>query len=234
MGGVAFGIKATKNWYFKQIETLVLAKLKARNELMLEKSNLYPEFILQSLTCLQDRVVRGSKDSPDLLLKLSDTLSYILYDSQGDLIELEKELAMVQNIVMFKAIHWPSCNIQFITTGISTARYVTPLSLFRAVENFLRVVGVETDIPTEVDMRINIEDEYLRFNATVQYSPDQTNLSAFEGIIGKMRKHVDDAYSDGGVAKEMGSGQYSVSIALHLTKQGVHINDIPAKENVLA
>ncbi len=49
-----------------------------------------------------------------------------------------------------------------------------------------------------------------------------------------MRKHVDDAYSDGGVAKVTGSGQYSVSIALRLSKQGVHINDIPAKENVLA
>ena len=234
MGGVAFGIKATKNWYLKQIENLVLAKLKARNELMLEKSNLYPEFILQSLTSLQDRVVRGSKDSPDLLLKLSDTLSYILYDSQVDLIEVEKELVMVRNIVMFKAMHWPSCNIQFITTGISTARYVTPLSLFRTVEIFLRVVGVETDIPTEVDMRINIEDEYLRFNAVIQYSPDRTNLSALEGIIGKMRKHVDDAYSDCSAAKVTGSGQYSVSLALHLTKQGVHINDIPAKENVLA
>ncbi|HMG93311.1 MAG TPA: histidine kinase [Chryseolinea sp.] len=234
MGAVALGLKATKSWYVKQTENLVLAKLKARNELMLEKSNLYPEFILQSLSSLQDRVDRGSGDAPDLLLKLSDTLSYILYDSQVELIELEKELGMVRNIVKFKAMHWSSCNIQFIITGISAERQVMPLVLFRMVENFFRVMSVEGDIPTEVDIRMNIDDDYLSFNAAIQYSPDRTNPLAFEDLITKMRKHLDDTYSDGCDAMKTGSGQYSVSVPLHLIKQRTQTNDIPSKENVLA
>ena len=234
MGGVAFGLKAMKSWYLKQLENLVLAKLKAQNELKLEKANLYPEFILQALTSLLDRVAKGTIDSPDLLLKLSDTLSYILYDSQDELIQLEKELTMVRNSVMFRAMQWPSCNIQFVTTGISTDRYVTPLAVFRMVENVFRVVGVESPISTDVEMRIGIEDENLNVNMVIQYAVDRHDRPGVESIVGKIKKHIEDTYHHRGEAIEMGKGQCSVSVTLPLSKQAVFLNDIQTKENVLA
>jgi two-component system LytT family sensor kinase len=234
MGGVAFGLKAMKSWYLKQIENLALAKLKAQNELKLEKANLYPEFILQALTSLLDKVVKRTIDSPDLLLKLSDTLSYILYDSQVELIQLEKELIMVRNIVMFRAMQWSSCNIQFVTGGISTDRYVAPLAVFRMVENIFRVVGVETEVPTDVDMRIGIEDEYLNVSVVIQYSLDRHDRPGFESIVRKMKKHIEDTYNHHGEAFEMGRGQCSVSVTLPISRQIAYVNDIQTKENVLA
>lgn len=233
IGVVAFGLKATKSRYLKQVEHFVLVKLKAENDLNLEKANLYPEFVLQSLKCLQDKVVKGTADSGDLLLKLSDTLSYILYDSQVELIDLEKELAMVRNIIMFKSIQWPSCDIQFVTNGIPANQQIAPLALFRMVEKFFRCVGVEMNTPTEADMTINIDGESLNFNAFILYSASRLGKNEFERIADNMKKQVNDVYADGLISNDSETAQYSVSFVLHLTKP-VELSHITIDQNVLA
>lgn len=234
MGGVAFGMKATKSWYQRQAENLTLERVKARNEVELEKANLYPDFILQALESLQGKVSQASDDSTDLLLRLSDTLSYILYDNQVELVDLEKELLMVRNVIVLKNVQWPSCNIHFEIEGAPAGKQVTPLSLFRVVENLFRFIGDEEQVPDDVEVKIKIEAAFLNSAVAAHYSTDPKNAPAIGNIVERFTRHVSQSSGNPCKVTELKDEGFAVSVKLDLINQRLDVNNINTKENVLA
>jgi Histidine kinase len=216
MGGVALSIKVTKNWYVRQIENLELQKQKAKHEFRLEKANLYPEFILQALNSLQGTIATGSDESPALLLKLSDTLSYILYDGQDDLIELEKELTMVRNIIDFNKLNWGRCASMHISTfGDPENKSIAPLTLFRLTQNLLQFIGRETNGLNEVDIKIQVEYESLTFKLIAIYSLEKSSMEDWKSTVNKLQTQLDGVYH-GACELKAADDEYAYSISLRL------------------
>src|SRR5580765_3832992 len=100
LGGFAIGIKAAKNWYIQQKENLILSKQKNRTALQLLKARIHPQFLFHSLDSLYTNIKAGSSKSPEMILNLSDQLSYILYESDEELVPLEKELIILEKLVV--------------------------------------------------------------------------------------------------------------------------------------
>jgi two-component system, LytTR family, sensor kinase len=226
-GGVAMCIKATKKWYVSEKENRALQKQKARNELNLEKANLYPEFILQALKSLHEKINDGATESPIVLLKLSDTLSYILYDSQNESIELEKELSMVENIIAFKKL---AANNNFAihlsVAGDGQHKHVAPLTLFRLIQNLFQIIATNEEYLSEVSIKIQIESNSLSFQLTAIYSCGPNELEHWREVIAKTRTQLNGLYYsayDFKVAEE--EYMYSISLGLGLNR----INSIEKK-----
>jgi sensor histidine kinase YesM len=221
VGVVALGIKTTKNLYVRQKENLALQKQKVRNELRLEKANLYPEFILQALNSLQLKIMSGAAESPTLLLKLSDTLSYILYESQDDLIALDKELMMVKNIIEFKKISYAShCAIRFSVVGDLDNKCITPLTLFRLIENLFQMIGNEEG-PIEADIKISIEDEFLFFKLICVYSLEKDGVDDWENLVIKVQTTINRVHQ-GACELKVAEDERAYSIFLTLGLSGPH------------
>lgn len=239
VGGMALGIKATKSWYVRQLENQALEKQKARNELKLEKANLYPEFILQSLNSLQLKIQSGAVESPVLLLKLSDTLSYILYDSQNDLIELEKELAMVQHIIAFKKLYSNErFAILFSMMGDLQNKSIAPLTLFKLIQNLFQLIETNEQGLSEVRIKIQVENDLLSFQLTAIYSSDPSDVLNWRLVTAKVRAQLNTLYHSAcefRVSEE--ECMYSISIGLGLTRARSiqKTSDKPTQhENILA
>ena len=234
MGGVALGIKATKNWYIRHQENLELEKQKVRRELSLERANLYPEFILQTLASLQVKIASGANESPAFLLKLSDTLSYILYDSQDDLIALEQELSMVRNIVDLKKMNCAGRPLIHLSVhGDCGNKYIAPLTLFRLTQSLLQIIT--NDDLSEVNIKIDIEGDSLFFRLIGTYSFEQDMAHYWQTLLTKIRKQLKGIYPDAyelKVAED--ENAFSLSRRQGITFAGTRIQTIKNAEYVLA
>jgi sensor histidine kinase YesM len=79
------GLRLGRNAWLQQAANLRLAAQKARTELQLLKTRIDPRFLFTTLGQLRTAVSRRSPEAPAAILRLSETLSNILYEGEGDL-----------------------------------------------------------------------------------------------------------------------------------------------------
>jgi sensor histidine kinase YesM len=81
-------IKLARAWFrLNQME-----QEKTSNELKVLRSQLNPHFLFNSLNNLYTLTRKKSDKAPEMVLKLSDILRYVIYDAETNFISLEKEL----------------------------------------------------------------------------------------------------------------------------------------------
>jgi LytS/YehU family sensor histidine kinase len=97
--GIVTGIKFSKKWLLQQRENEKLAKQKLATELQLLKTSIHPRFLFYSLHTVEKHIERSSIESPELILQLSDLLSYILYENDKNWVELDKELEIIRGYI---------------------------------------------------------------------------------------------------------------------------------------
>ena len=97
--GIAAGIKFSKKWFLQQRGNEKLAKQKLATELQLLKTSIHPRFLFHSLHTVQRHINRSSEQSPELIVQLSDLLSYILYEKDENWVSLEKELEIIRHYI---------------------------------------------------------------------------------------------------------------------------------------
>jgi len=68
-------------------------------ELTQLKAQINPHFLFNVLNSLYALSLQQSTQTPEAILKLSDILRYMLYDTTAPFVSIEKELAMLQNYV---------------------------------------------------------------------------------------------------------------------------------------
>lgn len=78
------GIRLGRNAYIQQQANLLLAKQKARTELQLLKTRIDPQFLFNTLDQLRAKADAGVPELPSAILRLSDTLSDVLYGLRQD------------------------------------------------------------------------------------------------------------------------------------------------------
>ena len=158
IGGLALGIKFAKNLYLQHKENSVLARQKIITELQLEKARIYPRFLYQSLDNLRAGINSGAPGASALLLKISDLLSYILYDNNEKWVLLEKELGMMQNLIdVEKSSRAKHLDIQVQISGNPDDKYIVPMTLFPLLENCFKALEDKKSNKPAISLDIKIK-----------------------------------------------------------------------------
>jgi len=141
-----------------------LQRHKIETEMQLLKTQFQPHFLYDSLQHILFLIRTRSEESASTVLKLSDLLSYILYENEKESVSLEKEFEMVRAYIGLKKRFYPSkFKIQFEQQAINDKLLIAPLLLVSLVEDcfekFLR------SDKRKLDLVINIktEDKELYF-----------------------------------------------------------------------
>lgn len=100
--GITTGITFSKKWYYHQQENEKLTRQKLATELQLLRTSMHPRFLFHSLQTVQQHIEWRSEESPALILNLSDLLSYILYENEGNWATIKKELDIVQSYIVLE------------------------------------------------------------------------------------------------------------------------------------
>jgi sensor histidine kinase YesM len=202
-------IKLLKHWHLEQKENELLQRQKINTELQLLKTQFQPNFLYDALQHIFYLIHKHSPQSPDTVLKLSDLLSYILYENEKDHVPLEKEIQIIKTYLSLKKTFYPDrLWVQLKEQGETTGMNIAPLLLVSLVESclekFLRTpaqqLNLSLDIKTEngelyflMECKNNFENELAERNDDDKWIK---SLKRIEMLY--PGKHSFDMYSENG------------------------------------
>lgn len=138
-------------------------------ELNFLKAQVHPHFLFNTLNNLYALTLQSSQSAPKVVLKLSELMSYMLYDAQSASIALGKEIAHIQNYVELEKLRYNNrLEVSLNVSGEIGQKRIAPLLLIPFVENAFKH-GVANDID-QVWVTIDIKAQAAWVSVQVENS----------------------------------------------------------------
>lgn len=139
-------IHLIKKWYFSEQERQLLRQEKLEAELRYLKAQIHPHFLFNTLNNLYSLIITQSSKAPEIVYKLSQLMSYMLYDSNKPFVPLQMEIDYIENYITLEKIRYAdrldvSLNILDNIDNI----HIAPLLILPFIENSFKH-GVASDI----------------------------------------------------------------------------------------
>jgi two-component system, LytTR family, sensor kinase len=171
--GFATVIKLMKFYYLENSENKCLHDLKVNHEIQLLKSQLNSRFLLKALQSIQRHVRNGSGAASGLLLKLSDLLSYVLYENDEKFVPLQNEIAMIEKYLTLEN-EGVGNTVKVTHQGEMDEMKIVPLLLLPLVESCFENSAVGQRNGRSVSIDFNLDSRLLSVTLTIN---DLQNVS---------------------------------------------------------
>ncbi len=113
-----------------------LIKLNTDLELNFLKSQINPHFLFNTLNNIYSLSLQKSDRSPEMILKLSDLMRYMLYECNVATVSLKREIQFLEDYIALEKIrHGDKAEITFTVEGETENKNIPPLLLIPFVEN---------------------------------------------------------------------------------------------------
>ncbi|RMG60973.1 MAG: sensor histidine kinase [Bacteroidetes bacterium] len=179
-------IHVTRHWYQDQQRTEALAKEKLSAELKFLKAQIHPHFLFNTLNNLYALTLKQSGQAPEVVLRLSGLLNYMLYDASASHIALSREIECIHNYLALEKIRYgEDLDITFDVTGNLEACRIAPLLLLPFVENSFKH-GVSSRISDKwVLINLHVNPPFLTLKVeNSRPVPSTEKEPAYAGGIG--------------------------------------------------
>lgn len=169
-------IKLTRDWIIdrKRIEQLQAAQLKT--ELQFLKAQIQPHFFFNTLNNLYALTLEKSEKAPEVVLKLSGIMEYILYDAKEPSISLLNEIGYIQNYIDIEKLRYgDNVAVEINMSGNIEGKKVPPLLFLPFVENCFKHGSVDND---KLKLLINFQvtnSDLLIFEVVNNYNEKAQN-----------------------------------------------------------
>jgi len=182
-----------------QKRTKNLENEKLQSELKYLKSQINPHFLFNTLNNIYGLSLENSKKTSGLILKLSDFLSFSLYESNQKLIPLEKEIALMNDFIALEKSRFEDRVKVVLKLPKSEAQDITipPLILVPFVENaFKHSLKNETEMAT-IQIHLSVSEKNLNFTVTNSKPLDSGITTKNKGLgLINIKKRLDIIYED--------------------------------------
>jgi len=95
-----------KSWYIAQQEKQSLSNEKLNAELKFLKAQIHPHFLFNTLNNLYTLTLTDPEKAPKVVYKLSQIMSYMLYDSNKAHVPLQMEVDHIENYIALEKIRY--------------------------------------------------------------------------------------------------------------------------------
>lgn len=158
----AAAIKIGKHWWFIHKEKERLEKETIQAELQLLKAQIHPGFLFNTLNNIYSFALSASPKAPQMLLKLSDILSYMLYDCNKSEVSLENEIKMLKDYMALEKMRYGDKLEMNIQVKVDADYHkIAPLLLLHFVENSFKQCGNKMTEQPWINLEMQIEKHVL-------------------------------------------------------------------------
>lgn len=163
MGGF---IRLAFSFIRNQNEKKALENANLNAEVSFLKSQINPHFLFNTLNGIYSLANARSPQTEQAILKLSQMLRYVLYESGTERIELSKDIAYISNFIHLQRLRLAQkVKINYEVSGNTEQLFIAPLLLITFIENAFKH-GVSYIYPSTIAIGINVFDETLTFITT--------------------------------------------------------------------
>jgi two-component system LytT family sensor kinase len=162
--GLTTGIKLAKDWILQLQWIREKEKQYLETELNFLKSQINPHFFFNTLNNLYSLTLKKSDLAPEVVLKLSDLMSYMLYESNTPKIALDKEVAYLRNYIDVERLRFGQrLQVGFEVSGSTEQVQIPPMILILFVENSFKHGTRHIIHAIYIHISLKVEDGFLFF-----------------------------------------------------------------------
>jgi len=188
-------IKFSVDWFSNESIQRNLESEKKDMELQFLKSQLNPHFLFNSLNNIYSLAYQKSDKTADAILKLSEIMRYMIYESNDSWVDLSKEVEYVQSFVELQKLRFKDgAAVEIKINGEIDGQQIVPLILISFVENAFKH-GVAND--PEDPIKINIISNQKILHFSVSNKKNKTNKDAMGGVgLNNVERRLQLLYPD--------------------------------------
>ncbi|PIB34658.1 hypothetical protein BFP72_04150 [Reichenbachiella sp. 5M10] len=162
---IAMAVKMTIDWIDFKNKASELIKTNLETELAFLKSQIQPHFFFNTLNNLYSLTLDKSDKAPYTVLKLSELMSYVIYDAKQKRVPLVNEIKHIQNYLDLEMLRYGDrIEIDLAISGDIEGKVIPPVLLLPFIENsFKHGTKVDSDI-IPIDISLDVTDNILTFS----------------------------------------------------------------------
>ncbi|MEO6230948.1 MAG: histidine kinase [Ferruginibacter sp.] len=215
--GAAF--KIVKDFYYQQKRLVAIENEFLKSELAALRNQINPHFLFNTLNNLYGMIIEQSPHAKDVVLKLSETMRYVLYNSNGTYVPLMNELEYINDYLAIQKIRLrnpESIQVNYTIEEHSKALQIAPLLLIVFIENAFKH-GTELTTKTPfITIDIKTVNKYLYVNISNQYVSSKKSDAGGIGLS-NVKKRIQLLYgNDFEYLISPAEDNYTVSLKLPL------------------
>jgi len=183
------------DWFQKREKQNQLEKENAGSKLALLKSQINPHFLFNTLHNIDALIAENQQKASEALLKLSDIMRYMVYDSQPAQVPLKREVEHIKNYVELEKLRIANPDFStFHVTGSLEGTDIAPMLFIPFVENAFKH-SVNTKQDNGIVIELDAQPDRIQFNCQNQYEERATEKDATSGIgLDTLKKRLQYIY----------------------------------------
>ncbi len=129
-------IRFSIDWFDSQKYKDELIKERQAGEIALLRSQVNPHFLFNTLNNIYSLVYNKSEEAPEAVMKLSSIMRYMLYDSNTDIVPVQKEIEYLNSFIELQQLRITQKGfVEIKVHGSMENRTIAPMLLIPFVEN---------------------------------------------------------------------------------------------------
>ncbi|MTK52275.1 histidine kinase [Paludibacter sp.] len=194
---IPVAIKLYKSSLEKENRILFLSQEKTMAELQFLRSQIQPHFFFNVLNDLYAMALKKSDRTPEMILKLSDLMRYVLQESRAEMVSVQKELAYLRNYIDLEKLRYDKrFSFDFEVAGDTSYCRIPPLLLLPFVENAFKHSTIHHTEGAWIRIKLEVDLKKLYLRVDNSFDPSmakKNNLSSGIGIE-NVRKRLEIIY----------------------------------------
>ncbi|SNY95470.1 Histidine kinase [Flagellimonas pacifica] len=196
----ATAIKVTVDWLREHSKLHELEKRQLTTELKFLRSQVSPHFFFNTLNNVYSLTLEKSNKAPEVILKLSELMRYLLYATRKRKQDLKSEIDCIQNYIDLERIRFDdSLQIDIGISGDMENKTIAPMLLVPLIENCFKHGATKSIGEIHIAIDINVTDDYMYFNVsnTVPKKEVEGKVATRGGGIGlsNVKKRLELGYT---------------------------------------
>lgn len=161
----------------------VLINEKREAELNFLKSQINPHFLFNTLNNIYSLARKKSDKTPEVVLKLSKLLRFVLYETENKRIAVSREIQFITDYIELEKIRYDDkLKINFDCDVDDFNSQITPLLLIPLVENAFKHGASEAISITFINIAFEVKNKFLIFTIENSVENNSINYKASDGI----------------------------------------------------
>jgi len=164
-------------------EASILKSENLETELKFLKSQINPHFLFNALNNIYTLAYIKATEAPDMILKLSDMLRYILYDCTTEEVPIAKEINYLKNYIELQQLKADDIDIQVTIDDFAPQVKIAPMLLIPFIENSFKHSKIEDTKQGWIRIALLQQDQQICFRVS-NSKPSQSFTKDKVGGIG--------------------------------------------------
>lgn len=151
--------KFTFDWFENARIRRELENQNLTSELAFLKSQINPHFLFNTLNNIHTLAYKKADGAPEAIMKLSELMRYMLYESDMSFVPLDKEIQHLRSFIGLQELRFKAKDIVTLeVTGDTQGVVIAPLLLLPFIENAFKH-GYQLNRTGAIKVKLNVSDQ---------------------------------------------------------------------------